>query len=213
MTTPTQLTLYNGSLFRAGQRRIASLSVNEEARRVLDDIWNDGVVAHCLEAGLWNHALRTVKIDYDPDFTATFGHRYRFDKPSDLIRVAELCQDEQFQCPLLRMQDEGNYWLADITPIYVRYTSNGASYGTNYALWPQSFADYVMWRMAWLAIPRLKDSSTDAAEAERRMNQSRMSALSKDAMKEPPKFLPQGSWVSARMGGGDFRRARSTLLG
>jgi hypothetical protein len=212
VTTPTQLTLYNGALFRAGQRRITSLAVNEESRRVLDDIWNDGVVQHCLEAGLWNHALRTVKIDYDPDFTATFGYRYRFDKPSDHVRVAELCSDAYFQCPLLRMQDETAYWLADITPIYVRYTSNGASYGLNYALWPQTFADYVMWRMAWLAIPRLKDSGTDAAEAERKMKSALTVALSRDAMKEPPKFLPQGEWVSARLGG-SHRKPRSTLLG
>lgn len=209
--TVTQLILYNGALFRAGTRRIASLSVNEEGRRVLDDIWNEGVVQFCLEQGLWNHALRTVKVDADPDFTATFGCRYRFDKPTDLVRVTELCQDEHFTSPLLRMQDERGYWLADITPIYVRYVSNGASYGLNYALWPQTFTEYVMWRMAFLAIPRIKDSATDQADAERKMGRALDNALAKDAMKEPTKFMPQGSWVSARLQGGDWRRSRSTI--
>lgn len=213
MPAPTQLSLYNGALFRAGVRRIASLSVNEEARLVLDDIWNEGIVQFCLEQGLWNHALRTQRIDADPSFTATFGYRYRFDKPSDLVRLTELCLDEYFNSPLLQMQDETAYWLADVATLYARFVSNNAAYGPNYALWPPSFTEYVMWRMAWLAIPRLKDSAADAQDAERKMGRALDNALSKDAQKEPTKFMPQGSWTTARLGGGDWRRSRSTTTG
>jgi hypothetical protein len=207
--TVTQIQLYNGALFRAGVRRIANLSVNEESRLIMDDIWNEGVVQHCLEQGQWRFALRTVQIDKDDAFTPSFGYQYRFDKPDDFVRLTELCTDEHFKCPLLLMQDEGSHWLADITPIYVRYVSNGASYGLNYGLWPDSFAEYVKWRMAWLAIPRLKDSTTDKQEAERSLKNARDDALSKDAMKEPTKFPPPGAWVSSRLQGGDWRRSRA----
>lgn len=210
-----RLSIYNSALFRIGQRRIASLTVNEEARRVLDDIWDEGLVKYCLEQGLWNHALRTVKIDADPDFTATFGHPYRFNKPEDHVRVAEVCSDEFFQCPLLNYQDETQYWLASVTPIYVRYVSNGAQYGLNYANWPDSFVDFVCWRAGYLAIPRIKDSSADQEDAKRELRMAKENALSKDAMKEPTKFMPAGSWVRARHGEGSRRDrgSRSSLIG
>jgi hypothetical protein len=198
--TASQLGLYNAALSLIGQRRIASLSVNEEGRRVLDDIWNNGAVNHCLEQGQWRHALRTVQIDYDSGYTATFGYAYRFDKPTDLIRLTELCEDEFFQTPLLQYQDEGVYWFAELQTIYVRYVSNGASYGLNYALWPETFNKYVAAYLAWEALPRIKDSTTDRQELERVMKTRLLDAKSKDALKDPTKYMPEGSWITARRG-------------
>ena len=42
-----RLKLYNGALTIIGERSIASLTTNEESRRLLDNQWNDGAVRYC----------------------------------------------------------------------------------------------------------------------------------------------------------------------
>ena len=71
--TPTKLSIYNGALNACKARRISSLSVDEEARYVLDDNWDRDFINTVLEKGLWNFAMRTVQIDADPDYTDPLG--------------------------------------------------------------------------------------------------------------------------------------------
>lgn len=200
MTTPSQLSIYNGALLACGERRIASLVVTDKIRYDLDAVWDANFVNGCLEEGLWNHALRTVMIDADTSYTASFGYAYRFDHPTDMVRLAEICEDEFFNYPLTRYQDETSYWFADITPIYVRYVSNHASYGTNYALWPESFTRYVEHKLGTRIIKSLTDAKVDADDLMALTSRLLVNAKSKDAMKEPAKFLPESSWNRARRG-------------
>jgi hypothetical protein len=200
MTTPTQLSIYQGACLALGQRRIASLSATDPIRYELDAVWNTNFVRGCLEDGLWNFALRTSQWDYDTGYTASFGYNYRFDKQTDHVRLAEISEDEFFHHPLLRYQDEGAYIFAEISPIFVRYVSDGASYGTDYSKWPDSFTRYVEHKLASRVVKILTDAKVDADDLMRDTARLLTSAKSKDAMKDPTKFPPESSWNAARRG-------------
>lgn len=200
----TQLSIYNDALRLCKERRLATLTDNREARRLLDDAWGDGsttgAVAHCLELGQWTFATRTGQIDYAPSITPAFGYRYAFDHPTDMVRVAAICEDEWFKQPLLEYADEGEFWYADIQTIYVKWISNGASWGADMSRWPESFSKMVACYLA----KEIVGSLTGNAE-EQRVNREwealAKSARSLDAMNKPTAFFPTGSWVRARRQG------------
>lgn len=194
-----RLSIYNGALLMCGSRKIANLSVDEESRYVLDDIWDNNGVQRCLEKGFWNHAMRTRTISYSPSITTSFGYQYAFDKPEDLVKLNSLCQDEYFTAPLRRYQDEGNYWFCDLQDVYVRYVSNDAAYGLDYSKWPESFTEYVEGYFALKAIKRLTDASADKEDLEADVKKLLSHAKANDAMKEDGTYTVPTGWQSARL--------------
>jgi len=197
----TKLQVYNGALRRLGERELASLSENREPRRVLDAVWADGFVDAVLEQGFWNHAMRTVSLDYEPSIDPPFGLQYAFEKPSDCIRIAAMSTDEMFDTPLIEYNDEGNYIYANSQTIYIRYVSNGASYGGDLSTWPETFGAYAVSLLAATICPRItqSDAKTDLLGKETR--KLLIDARSKDAMKESPQFMPKGKWARSRNSG------------
>jgi hypothetical protein len=210
----TQLGLYNEALRLIGERRLASLTENREPRRVLDDIWNDGVIDYCLEQGQWNFAMRAVEIEKSTTTIPAFGYVNAFDKPNDHIRTAGVCEDEFFTTPLLRMVEEVGFWVADIDPIYVRYISNAATYGSDLTRWPKTFTKYVAVYLASEAVFTLTQSVEKQNYIFGLMARRLIDARSKDAMADPTAFMPQGGWTQSRRGGGRRDRGnRNTLIG
>lgn len=200
MAKPTRLSIYNGALRLCGSARLASTSEDRPARYLLDELWDADIIDGCLESGFWNHAMRTVQVDYSPSVEPPFGYRRAFDKPTDLKKLASLCSDEYFRSPLYRYQDEGNYWFTDIDTIYVRYVSNDTSYGMDLSLWPVSFTRYVEASFASHAIKRLTDGKEDEDTVFAKMKKARTEALANDAMKDPVSFPPPTGWQKARGG-------------
>ena len=45
--------------------------------------------------------------------------------------------------PLLDYREENGFWVANLETIFVAYVSDGAEYGFDYSLWPQSFQKFV----------------------------------------------------------------------
>jgi len=212
----TKLGIFNKALTQhLGERKLASLAENREPRRVLDDIWNEGLVNACLEAGQWKFAKRTLKLTYNPDVTPAFGHKYAFDKPTDFIRLVGVYSDEFCQTPLLQYQEEAGQWFASLQDIYIEYVSNGASYGNDLSLWPESFADYTAGSAALRASGRIQGNATDKEGLKKDVAQLLKNSLSKDAMAGPTKFLPEGGWASSRRGNQPFggRTNGNSLLG
>ena len=199
----TRLELYNGALIELGERTLASLTENREPRRVLDDIWDRDFVDYVLEQGLWNFAMRTVQVDYSPSIAPDFGYNRVFDKQTDYIRTAALASDEFFQVPLLEYTDEINYVFANIDTIYMKYISNDASFGGDLSIWPATFTRYAELELAKRAVTRISQSSADKETLMRDTKKARIDARSKDAMNEPTKFMPKGSWELARTKGRD----------
>lgn len=198
----TQLSLYNGALRLCSERKLASLTENREPRRLLDAAWGDGAttgaVKACLEMGQWDHAMRGVMIDASPSVEPTFGYRYAFDQPSDMVRVAAVCSDEYFRVPLLEYTDERRYWYADLETIYVRYVSNAAEYGADLSLWPEAFVKLVEAYLAKDVIGNLTQGKSAREEVERYFDKLKKQAKSLDAMNAPTVRLPEGGWVSVR---------------
>jgi len=79
----TRLKLYNEALRICGETSLASLTEDREPRHLLDEVWDNGGVKACLEAGQWRFALRTIQLDYDADITPEFGLQRAFQKPTD----------------------------------------------------------------------------------------------------------------------------------
>lgn len=210
--TVSKLSLYNGALRLCRERKLTSLSENREPRRLLDDAWGDGgatdgAVRHCLQLGQWTFATRTAMADYSPSVEPTFGYRYAFDQPTDMVRLIGLCQDEYFKVPLLDYVDERGYWYTPLQTIYIRYISNDTDYGLDMTLWPESFVKLVEAYLANEIVGNLTQSSSSIKDdVAKQLRDEQTAARSLDAMNQPTRMLPQGSWVSAR--GGANRNSR-----
>lgn len=213
----SKLGIFNKALTQhLGERKLASLAENRESRRVLDDIWDVGLIKSCLEAGQWKFAKRTQKLTYNPDVTPAFGHKFAFDKPSDFVRLAGMYSDEFCQQPLLRYQEEAGQWFASLQDIYVEYISIDNAYGNDLSAWPESFTDFVAASLALRASSRIQGNATDKEGLGSVTGSLLKAALSKDAMEGPTKFLPEGTWNAARRGNtGPFRDrgSRNSLTG
>lgn len=208
-----RLSIYNGALLMCRVRTIASLTVNEESRRLLDQVWNDGGVRYCLERGQWRFAMCASKFNRDTAITPPFGYPNAFAKPTDWVDTSAVCQDEYFKTPLLQYADEVGFWFAAIDPIYVKYVSDGANYGGNLAGWPASFTEYVKAYFASRIVGKVaQDRSTVEHVAGPKgdgegglVKQNLLTAKNRDAMAGPATFPAQGSWVRSRYGNGSRR--------
>lgn len=206
-----RLKLYNGSLTIIGERSIASLTTNEESRRLLDNQWNDGAVRYCLQQGQWRFATRASKFSYDTSVTPAFGYPRAFAKPTDWEGTAAVCSDEFFRVPMTRYSDETGYWFADLDEIYVKYISSDANWGLNLAIWPPAFTEYVKTYLASKIVMKLTNDKNRMEMITKPRSgllaEALTTAKSMDAQGDPPKFPAQGSWSRSRMGG----RARGPL--
>lgn len=198
--TTSRLTIYNNALLECGERELASLSENREPRRLLDRVWDGGAVDYCLGQGLWKFAKRTLELSPESSIAPDFGYQNAYEIPSDFIRTASLSADEYMQTPLLQYTQEQSYWFADVSPIYVSYVSNGASYGGDMSLWPMDFVRYMEAYLASMIIRRLSQNDSDWDRLFKLAAFRLKEARSSDAMESPTAFPPAGSWVSARRG-------------
>lgn len=199
-----QLQIYNAALELCGERALASLTEDREPRYVLDNVWARGGVRFCLEQGQFNFAMRTSQLDYDPSFAPDFGYRRVFTKPDDWVSTANVASDEFFRIPLEAYQDEGGYIYCDLDSIYVRYVSDDDTYGFNYAVWPESFREFVE---AYFASKVCRKITSDAKKRDEILNPktgalaiARKNAKNKDLQGQPTRFKAPGQWVRARNG-------------
>lgn len=204
----TRLTIYNGALLILGSRKLASITENREPRRVLDDIWNRDGVRTCLSMGLWNFATRTAQLDYSPSIEPDFGYQRAFDKPTDWVRTAAMCEDEFFKEPLIQYSDERQFIYADLDTIYAKWVSDSADYGGDLSLWPANFTRMVEHWFAHQACERITQGRAKKADIAADMKKALSQASSTDAMDDPTKFLPPGNWSRARHRGMTGRRDR-----
>ena len=215
MTMADKLEVFNAALDDLGHAPLSSLTENIEAQRILTRRW-DRVVADCISEASWNFAVRGIMMDYDPDYDPSFGYQYVFEKPDDWVRTLGVSGDENHVYPLLQYYDDATNWSADISPIYVRYVSNGASYGLNLAAWPAPFTRYVELELAVRGCMRITQNDNLKASLEKERDEAKKKAKFLDAMDEAqPRFPPPSGWTQARWGrfGGRDRGSRGSLIG
>ena len=204
----TRLQLYNDALTLCGERYLASLEETGKPRRLLDQVWASNGVRYCLEQGQWQFAMRTEMITADPDVDTQFGYSNVFDKPDDWVLTSALCSDEFMRVPLVLYRDEGDYWFADIDPIYVSYVSNDANYGGDLSKWPASFCDYAAAEFAAKIIHSLTADSQKVQALFGRpgdikggeLSRRRLIAKSRAAMTQATQRPAPGSWSRSRGG-------------
>jgi hypothetical protein len=200
LSTPTQLSLYNGALRLCKQTPLVTTTDDIEAATLLNTVWSDGAVDYCLEQKQWKFPQRTSRLDADPNFVASFGYAYRFEKPTDWIRTTSVCSDEYFDTPLTSVQDEAGSWFSNITPIYVSYISNGVNYGGNWGLWPETFTKFVEAYLAREIVRHLTSDKDIVKDVLDTYKKAMDKAASLAAMNESASFLPIGAWIRSRRG-------------
>ncbi len=218
-----RLSIYNDALLMVGERSLASLTEEVEARRLLDVVWNHDGVDACLEEAQWEFAMRTARIDYDPGITPDYGYSRAYDKPSDWILTSAFCSDEFFRVPILRYVDEAGYWYSDYDSVYVRYVSNDASYGGDLSLWPRSFTEFVVAHFASKIVLKLTSDQNKLALFLNPQNpqhsirgRALLQAKSRCAMASPTQISATGRWSGARTRGsyrGDGGNFGGNLIG
>lgn len=211
-----RLALYNTALLECRERRLASLSEECEARRALDEVWNNGFVNDLLSEGQWRFATRSLSLDPEASIAVSFGYENAFAIPDDHVRTTAVCQDERFDVPLLDYQVEAGYWYADIDPIFVSYVSNDTYFGGDLSKWPPRFRRLAELELAYRVQPRLSGSSgTDRDSLLKLAKRARTEAKSLDASESPTRFSPPGRWVLSRLGSRSTfdRGSRNRLIG
>lgn len=198
----TQLEMYNLALGNIRETILASVSEAREARYQLD-LYYDTDLQWMLEAGFWKFAMRTVKIDYDPDTSTAFGAQRVFNKPADWIRTYIVSAAEALDPPLDGWLEEGNVFIADVPTIYVRYVSNSDSgFGYDMNRWTARFKTAFAARLSNSIAPKIMGASeaTKAGltgDADRKLKE----ALTFEALREPTRRPPNGRWNQNRFGG------------
>lgn len=202
----TKLGIYNDALRALGERPLLSVTEATGPRRAMDSAWDD-VVATCLEAGLWRHALRTVELGEDNDVGATFGYEYGYTLPDDYVRLAEISADQRFSDPLWDYRLEGKARLyASVEPLYLSYVSNDDEYGMDLTAWPQFFAEAVGAELALRISLQVNQNRTDRNDLITIAKSMMATARSHDSLDKPSRRLPVGRLVRSRMGTRDYSR-------
>lgn len=200
----TQLSIYNGALLVLGEDRLATTSDDVPHRYTLDERYSKAV-ADCLEAGLWDFAIRTSEEASDGTPTV-HDFAFYFTKPTDWVRTAMVSASPSFDPPLMRYEDEGGKIYTDVDPIYLKYISNHATLGGGLlSAWPASFETYVQNYLAFLCHKRITGSDP-RPEFMRELRNSMKTTKAHDAMNGPPRFPPTGRLVQSRAGNISIRR-------
>lgn len=196
-----RLKLYNGALRRLGQTRLANLTENVKGRRVLDSCY-DEVLKLCLEAGWWDFAIRSAKLEPTSSEETQFGPVHVYNKPDDWVRTYAFCSDDYFKDPILDYSTSKNTWITDYNPIYLKWVSNADDYGMDLGSWPQHFTNYVQYYLAVESCEKITGSSSKMDELRQDMKKAMHDAKNFDALNDPvTKFPPEGRLIRARTGG------------
>lgn len=213
----SKLTVYQGACTALGLRRLLSLTENQLSRREFDGVFERGAIRQCLSMAQWKFAIRTLRMEYDPDLEPDFGLRRVFQKPSDWVRTAAVCSDERFAEPIIHTNfaDEGGFLYTDLDTIYVKHVSDDVQYGGDYSLWPENFNALVECFFAKETCLRLTGDKSLKADLDRDFDKLLAKAKNTDAMDEGTKFPPLGSWSRARLSRTSRRDrgSRGSLIG
>jgi hypothetical protein len=211
--TASKYSLYNGALRRCGERKLETVTDEVPARYYLDAIWDEDPIQLMLELYFWKFARRVMEWNYNASYAPAFGRRYVFDQPDDYVRMVQISADENFSAPLRAYEVSNGFWHIDFETIYICYVSNDQNYGYDYSKWPKLFEQLVASYMAKELSIAINKSATDITELKAAHAAYLKQAKNLDAMEDPTRFPPGGSWVRSRRGGGGEGSSRGPVFG
>lgn len=192
-----RLQIYKGALRLLGDGTIESLSEANTKRLKLDEAWAPSV-QYMLERGLWNFAIRTIKLDADTDVEPLFGYSYAFSRPDDFVRINDITDDANFHRGFEDFQYEAGNWFARVDTLYLRYVSSGTSYGWNIGAWPQTFCKCLEAYLAFECGLPISNDKTNRDDLFSLHEKRLRDAKSKDAIEESVARMPAGRLVRSR---------------
>lgn len=210
----TKLQLYKRAIELCEQTPIAALTDTTEARRRCDTHYDD-VLSWMVEQAFWRCAMRTIEITENTGVAPAFAFEYAHDLPSDFVKRYVISASEFLDPPLDDQSHansfliEGGYIWANVTPIYMRYSSNGTSYGLDLTAWTEGMANAAASELAARIAPTVTGSSETAQELHERAMLLAGKAATFDAMQQTTQTTREGRWTKNRFAsnrGGNYQR-------
>lgn len=196
-----QLKIYNNALVNyLGEGKLLNLSEDRGPRHLLDQVWDEDPIKHCLEQGGWQFATKTVRLEADPGIEPQFGMRYVFAKPDDYRRTVAMSAGEYFTEAFTAFSDEAGFFVSDLNILYLKYVSDDDEYGRDYAKWSSAFFEYISCYMAWKIVNRITGAKSTRKELEDEMKLLKSQAQANDGINRPTSFQSPGAWSRARNG-------------
>lgn len=196
----TKLSLYNGALRIIKETKLATLTDDRPERYALDDEYEEAI-EYMLGEGLWNFAIRTGSLEKDTSQSTEFGYANVFTKPSDFIRLHKISANERFSRTLDSYEDEKDYWVADVDPLYISYVSSDANYGGDLSKWTAQFTRAVKFELANRIAGEIASFSEAEMDAlDRKTIYHLRNARSKDVLGQAAMKPPVGRLAGARFG-------------
>lgn len=182
----TKLGVYREALRLIGEHDIASTSVDEEPRYVLDAAY-DNAVLYCLSLGWWRFAFITTAPSTSSD-TGTPGYTYGFSLPSGWLRTHSVgVLNGTRVIPVDWMH------VTSSTKILVKHSSVVLNYTkaeTDETKWPDVFGKLVAAYLAFECCERISQSRATKGDLAKIMDDRLALARVSESL-PPPLVLPQ----------------------
>jgi hypothetical protein len=193
----TRLSICNAALVKVGEARITALTETSKAAATLNAIY-DGKRDAELAAAAWSFAITRVNL---PATTTApvFGRAYAYPLPADNLRVVQVGTDYTWYDPTAGgiFEYEGGSILTDQgSPLSVRYVRRV----TNEGLFPALFAESFACRLAAEVTETLTQDAGKRDRAWDEWKQAIRAARRSNAIEQPPREVPPGSWLSSLLG-------------
>lgn len=213
-----KLRTYNEALRIIGEQPLASLTDDTQSRYALDSAWED-VKEECLNAGVWNFALKIATFEADQALTPVPGYLNAIPKPADWLRTIATStfpdlQDYYYNQTSQQVKDAGGNWHSDSESLTVEYISRDFLLDANIGDYTTSFDRYLAANLAFHVVTLLTESNTKLQVAEETMKRKRTQAKSIDARDEKEHRVRPGNWIRAQRGYANrLNRERSSVGG
>jgi len=154
-----QLSLYNNALTIIGQRALTSLTEDREPRYLLDNAYNFGAIAYCLEVVKPTFARKTALLNsVTPSSDHGLDNVYTL--PTDYISIVKVYSDSKLDQEISRYILDGNTLSCEYPTIYLRYISNDPV--SSFTNWTESFSRVVSSYLAREVSVKLSPTQTAA---------------------------------------------------
>ena len=195
----SQVGICNQALVKVGASRIVALTDESKQARTLNAIYDVKRDAE-LAANPWTFAIKRLEI---PASSTPPGYAYPL--PSDYLAMVEVGQDYAFydtdHGALFAIETDSNGSPAILTdqvsPLQIRYVSRV----TNAGLFPAVFVEALACRLAAEICEDLTQSLSKREQAWKERTQAIREAKRLNAIEQPPRKNPMGSWERALVQG------------
>lgn len=190
----SQTDICNQALTKIGADRILAITDDTKAASTLNAIWAIKRDAE-LAAQPWTFAIRRALL---PASTTppVFGWKYAYPLPIDYLAMVEVGEDYAFYTgntgPLFALED-GAVLTDQGSPLAVRYIARV----TNAGLYPALFAEALACRLAAELCESMTQSAPKREAAWAEHKKAIREARRVNAIEQPPRKIPPGSWERA----------------